>query len=204
MSQEPITSDELSMIIADRKAGMPYSAISRKHGVPAATIGRWCRAAGFPSISRRGRWSDNITDEQYREKFRSLCKIDERGCWVWQGWCHKPPRAYGQMYYRGEQWTIHRLSYLLHKGALPDGLVVCHACDNQRCGNPDHLWLGTQRDNLIDSIVKKRHRCARATQCPKGHPYDAKNTYVDKQDGARHCKECARARWRKAYGKKAA
>lgn len=193
----------LSMVIADRHAGMTFSAIYLKHGVSIATASRWCRRAGFPSLSRRGKWSDGITDEQYREKLRSFVKVNDQGCWVWQGTCHLPPREYGQMYYRGKQWRTHRLSYFLHKGPIAKGMAVCHSCDNQRCCNPEHLWLGTQRDNLVDSIVKKRHRCARATQCPKGHPYDAKNTYVDK-GGARHCKECARARWRRAYGRKAA
>lgn len=149
--------------------------------------------------SRRGNWSDEITDDQYRAKLRGLCKVNENGCWIYQGWCHPAPREYGHMSYRGQQWRTHRLSYFLHKGPIPAGMVVCHSCDRQKCCNPDHLWAGTQRDNLMDSVVKKRHRCSGATKCKKGHPYDEANTYVTPY-GARACKACARARQRIATG----
>jgi len=47
-----------------------------------------------------------------------------------------------------------RVAYRVWKGAIPDGMFVCHTCDVKRCINPDHLWLGTNRDNIKDAISK--------------------------------------------------
>jgi HNH endonuclease len=77
---------------------------------------------------------------------------------------------------------------MICNGAIPDGLQVCHACDNPRCCNPAHLFLGTQLDNLLDMISKGRNVNASKTDCPQGHPYDEANTYRDKR--GRHCRAC--------------
>ncbi len=60
----------------------------------------------------------------------------------------------------------HRASYRIHKGEIPEGMLVCHTCDNKRCTNPEHLFLGTYKDNTQDMHKKKRgqygikhHRC---------------------------------------------
>jgi hypothetical protein len=149
-------------------------------------------------VSRRGKWSDQITDDQYRAKLLSFVEKDDSGCWIWTGWCNKPPREYGEMYYRGRQWRAHRLSYFLHKGPIPAGKVVCHTCDKPKCINPEHLWVGTQHENLIDCLKKNRHANALKTHCKRGHPLSGDNLEV--WDGLRRCVICQRGRYRLRAG----
>ena len=74
------------------------------------------------------------------------------GCWIWLGAANR----YGMTRYRGIQFRAHRLSWLTFRGSIPGGLGVLHKCDNSLCVNPDHLFLGTQRDNIHDMIKKGR------------------------------------------------
>jgi hypothetical protein len=64
-------------------------------------------------------------------------------------------RGYGQLWYKGEKYLAHRLSYKINKGDIGDYHVL-HTCDNPKCINPDHLWLGTNTDNMNDKIKKGR------------------------------------------------
>ncbi len=85
-------------------------------------------------------------------------RIDESDdCWQWLGTIkNEPPRNYGQMHYRGRSWMAHRLAWTFRFGPIPEGLQVLHTCDNPECVNPDHLWLGTQADNMRDRDEKGR------------------------------------------------
>jgi len=146
-------------------------------------------------------WIDRrLPPEQYdaiaREHLRARVKVLENGCWEWQGFVHKEPNPYGEMSYRGKQWRTHRLSFHLFKGPIPAGLDICHTCDYKRCCNPEHLFTGTHRDNMLDMRDKRKMYQDRITECPKGHPYDEQNTlYVRTKIGgiARNCKTCQRA-----------
>lgn len=102
------------------------------------------------------------------ERFWKLVKSgnpDE--CWEWQG--SKGKGGYGRFnkYNRLKNSHIyaHKFSYELHNGPVPDGLLVLHKCDNPGCVNPNHLWLGTYRDNCLDMINKGRAKIG-------GKPYD--------------------------------
>lgn len=93
------------------------------------------------------------------ERFWSKVNKDAAcGCWEWTGSLH--PKGYGQLSSgRGRRpFHTHRLSYQMHKGPIPDGQMVCHRCDNPRCVNPDHLFLGTAKQNADDRDRKDRVR----------------------------------------------
>ena len=86
-------------------------------------------------------------------KARLLDNIKKQGdCWIWQ----KALSAdYGITHIDHKQYKAHRVSYLLHKGAIGD-LCVLHTCDVPACINPDHLYLGTRLDNSRDMMVRNR------------------------------------------------
>ena len=79
---------------------------------------------------------------------------DSDGCWEWVRATNKG--GYGIMAFGGKSELSHRVSYRLFKGKIPDGLCVCHSCDNRKCVNPEHLWLGSLQENIQDRQDKKR------------------------------------------------
>lgn len=92
--------------------------------------------------------------ERFHEKWKENPKT---GCWEWTA--SKAGKGYGQIKipHTRKQIYAHRLSYLIHKGEIPDGLDVCHTCDNPICVRPSHLFLGSNSDNHQDMKAKGRH-----------------------------------------------
>lgn len=98
--------------------------------------------------------------ERFETKFQKLSKIE---CWNWNA--GKSKTGYGVFWLDGKQQSAHRVSYNFYIGTIADNMVVCHSCDNKSCVNPNHLWLGTQSDNVHDMLDKER------TNQPKGEKH---------------------------------
>lgn len=77
------------------------------------------------------------------------------GCWLWHA--ARNNHGYGKMWDGEKVDMAHRLSYRLYRGGIPDETLVLHSCDNPACVNPDHLRLGTYKDNTQDMLSRKRH-----------------------------------------------
>ena len=96
-------------------------------------------------------------------------KVDpETGCWVWQRGVDSNKRPRCKI---GTEQYAHRNAFRLFKDTeIPEGMFVCHTCDNTLCINPDHLWLGTPKENTHDMIDKGRNTRGVLTHCSKLDP----------------------------------
>lgn len=112
---------------------------------------RW-RKYGDPLAPKRKNLG-RVYDPPEVRFWRNVVKSGDDSCWEWTGSKH---RGYGVIGVNKRQVRAHRFSYALHYGPIPDGLYVCHACDNPGCVNPAHLWLGTNEQNTADKTAKGR------------------------------------------------
>src|ERR1044072_3676200 len=126
-------------------------------------------------------------------------------CWLWSAGIHKS--GYGMFRADGKHVYAHRYSYQLHKGPIPEGLVIDHVCPGQaatcvsgsaclhrRCVRPDHLEAVVFAENIYRGNTLAAENAAK-THCPDGHPYDEGNTFIT-PEGWRVCRKCRRRRER--------
>ena len=97
----------------------------------------------------------NMQRANFLERFNSKWVKSENGCHVWVK--SKKGAGYGAMRFNGKDRLAHRIIWEITHGPIKDGLFVCHKCDNPACVNVDHLFLGTQSDNMRDMTQKNRH-----------------------------------------------
>jgi len=138
-------------------------------------------------------WSRLVDRHEF---IMSRIEVDQSsGCWNWTGTIS--PGGYGVASWNYKTRRAHRLSWESFCSAIPDGLFVCHKCDNPRCVNPDHLFLGTAQDNANDCVAKGRRPSVLAASCKRGHPFVPGSYYVTVRRGhtRRSCKACERIKY---------
>jgi HNH endonuclease len=119
----------------------------------------------------------------------------ETGCWNCAGSAMRG--GYPQMRYCGKTLPASRVAaicWLKFTNWRDNKIFVCHKCDNPRCVNPKHLFLGSNSDNVLDAVSKGLHWQTRKTHCPKGHEYSKENTLIQGGGRRRVCRTCSNAR----------
>lgn len=103
---------------------------------------------------------------------RFIAKVSKtEACWTWTA--RKTPQGYGRFSVNGVNKLAHRVAYEQLKSPIPNGLQVLHRCDNPSCVNPDHLWLGSNADNVADKVAKGRCASVVGSANPKSKLRDA-------------------------------
>lgn len=113
----------------------------------------------------------NATEEQKKNRMRLIIEqyIEKKPnvCWDWNGNINSSGYAHIKIGGRDSlrSYNAHRIAYLVYVGSIEKNKIVCHKCDNRKCCNPEHLFLGTYKDNMVDMVNKKRNMNPKGSQC---------------------------------------
>lgn len=141
-----------------------------------------------------------MNDFSWKDLIRFFSRFDQTaGCWEWKGYLDD--KGYGRFKMKNKTIRAHRASLLVHGIDLKDNHVL-HHCDNARCVNPEHLYVGTNDDNVNDRIERRRYPNMNKEKCIKGHALSGSNLYVQRKTGYRYCIECQKIRSKNYYERK--
>lgn len=102
-----------------------------------------------PPLKKKRTWEQLVT-----VFWKRVNKNTDTDCWEWTGALNK--WGYGHIKWFGLYIGAHQLSFMIHDGEIPDGMKICHTCDNPKCVHPRHLYCGTDQDNVNDRVARKR------------------------------------------------
>lgn len=127
--------------------------------------------------------------DSVKKKLMGKIKRGSGGCLEWTG--KKDPLGYARVVVNKKQVLVHRLMYYLANPDFDQWKLVCHKCDNPKCSNPKHMFIGSQKANLRDCSSKGRivRPSIRIKKCPQGHSYTEANTYIYIKEGY-ECRSC--------------
>ena len=140
-------------------------------------------------------------DDRAVDRFSAKVEVDETsGCWRWKAAIGR--WGYGQFWWGGKVGYAHVFAHIAFVGPVPSGYEVDHVrergCLHRDCVNPAHLEAVTKRENTLRGEGVSA-QAARKTHCPKGHPYEGDNLWVEPGSGTRRCVTCVRAKNRAGY-----